>query len=85
MKAFLHSPAELGFAGENLSLQPCNVGAFGVVSFLKASRGFGAPHCCSVSCCVAMVVLEVVSLVVLGSNVLGWLPELVVFASCGVL
>jgi len=22
MKAFLHSPAELGFAGENLSLQP---------------------------------------------------------------
>jgi len=32
-----------------------------------------------------MVVLQVVLLVVLGSNVLGWLPELVVFASCGVL
>jgi len=32
-----------------------------------------------------MVVLEVVSLVVLGNNVLGWLPELAVFASCGVL
>jgi hypothetical protein len=31
------SPAELGLAGKNLPLWACDVGAFGVVCFLKAS------------------------------------------------
>ena len=34
-----YSPADLGFADENLPLRAYDVGAFGVISFLKASRG----------------------------------------------
>jgi hypothetical protein len=47
--SFLHlSPRPFWIAGENLPLRACDVGAFGVVSFLEASRGFPTPLCCPV-------------------------------------
>jgi hypothetical protein len=54
-------PRHCGFACENLPVRACDDGAFGVVTFVKASRGF--PVCSS---CLVVVVLQVVALVVFG-------------------
>ena len=77
------SPAELGFAGKNLPLGACDVGAFGVVYFVKAPQGFPAtfPLRCSISCNSGALGCFVGGA---RQQRLGWLPELVVFASCGV-
>jgi hypothetical protein len=66
-------------------LQAFDVGAFDVVSFLVASRGFSSSATLLCSYYLAMVVFQVASLVVLDINILVWLLELVVLASCGVL
>ena len=76
------SSARLGFVDENLSvlgLQRQRLWRQFLLQGVSRLFSSSAPlFCC---CCLAMVVLHVLSLVVFDMNALGWLPELVVFAS----
>ena len=75
-------PARLGFVGANLPMLGLQRWRLWRRFLLEDAARLSSSAPLFRSCCLAMVVLQVVPLVLLDIKALGWLPKLVVLASC---